>query len=149
MTIKVEKLVLDHPAGGLPPHPHEYPLVGALPKPAGQPRPVLHDGHAGARRFGAPRPGVHLPVSGHLPEHIQQVLVENQENYWKGKVFNRARFLFGNGLVVNEGEGWRRQRRLMPPAFPHRRVAALVPVMVDVVGGGWPAGRPRARPESP
>ena len=31
MTIKVEKLVLDHPDGGLPPHPHEYPLVGALP----------------------------------------------------------------------------------------------------------------------
>ena len=31
MTIKIEKLVPDHPAGGLPPHPHEYPLVGALP----------------------------------------------------------------------------------------------------------------------
>jgi cytochrome P450 len=77
-----------------------------------------------------------------LPEHIHHVLVENQENYWKGDVFERTRFLFGNGLVVNEGESWRRQRRLMQPAFAHRRVAALVPVMVDVVErrlAGWEA----------
>jgi cytochrome P450 len=77
-----------------------------------------------------------------LPEHIHHVLVENQEKYWKGDVFERTRFLFGNGLVVNEGDSWRRQRRLMQPAFAHRRVASLVPVMVDVVEkrlAGWKA----------
>ena len=68
-----------------------------------------------------------------LPDHVHHVLVENHENYWKGDLFSRARFLFGNGLVVNEGESWRRQRRLMQPAFAHRRVAALVPIMADVV----------------
>ena len=68
-----------------------------------------------------------------LPEHVHHVMVENNDNYWKGNVFERTRFLFGNGLVVNEDEGWRRQRRLMQPAFAHRRVASLVPIMNDVV----------------
>ena len=77
-----------------------------------------------------------------LPEHNHHVLVENHDNYWKGDVFERTRFLFGNGLVVNEGESWRRQRRLIQPAFAHRRIAALVPVMTDVVEkrlAGWDA----------
>ena len=77
-----------------------------------------------------------------LPEHNHHVLVENHDNYWKGDVFERTRFLFGNGLVVNEGESWRRQRRLIQPAFAHRRVASLVPVMTDVVEkrlAGWDA----------
>jgi cytochrome P450 len=76
-------------------------------------------------------------------------MVENHENYWKGDVFERTRFLFGNGLVVNEGEHWRRQRRLMQPAFAHRRVASLVPVMVDVVErrlAGWKAASEAGEP---
>lgn len=68
-----------------------------------------------------------------LPEHIQHVLVDNQDNYWKGKIFNRARFLFGNGLVLNEGAPWRRQRRLMQPAFQHKRIESLIPLMADVI----------------
>ncbi len=68
-----------------------------------------------------------------LPEHIQHVLVDNVDNYWKGAIFNRARFLFGNGLVLNEGQPWRRQRRLMQPAFQHRRIESLIPLMADVI----------------
>src|SRR4051812_39848307 len=68
-----------------------------------------------------------------LPEHIQHVLVDHEENYWKGKIFNRARFLFGNGLVLNEGAPWRRQRRRMQPAFQHRRIEGLIPLMTDVI----------------
>jgi cytochrome P450 len=68
-----------------------------------------------------------------LPEHLQHVLVDNQENYWKGKIFNRARFLFGNGLVLNEGAPWRHQRRLMQPAFQHKRIESLIPLMAGVI----------------
>lgn len=68
-----------------------------------------------------------------LPEHIQHVLVDNQENYWKGRIFNRARFLFGNGLVLNEGAPWRHQRRLMQPAFQHKRIESLIPLMAGVI----------------
>jgi cytochrome P450 len=80
-----------------------------------------------------------------LPEHIQHVLVDREENYWKGKIFNRARFLFGNGLVLNEGKPWRRQRRLMQPAFQHRRIEGLIPIMAEVIQRKldlWQAGRP-------
>jgi cytochrome P450 len=145
MTIKIEKLVPDHPdhpGGGLPPHPHEYPLVGALPSMLANPvrfctRMMLEHNDLVCLDLGF---GTVYLVT--LPEHNHHVLVENHDNYWKGDVFERTRFLFGNGLVVNEGESWRRQRRLMQPAFAHRRIAALVPVMTDVVEkrlAGWDA----------
>jgi enediyne biosynthesis protein E7 len=69
----------------------------------------------------------------HHPDHVQHVMVENNRNYWKGPAFNRAAFFFGRGLVMNEGESWLHQRRLMSPAFSHARVQSLVPIMADVV----------------
>ncbi|HEY3566795.1 MAG TPA: cytochrome P450 [Thermoanaerobaculia bacterium] len=133
MTTKTEELSLHPHVSGAPPHPHEYPLVGALPSLLANPvrfctRMMLEHNDLVCLDLGF---GTIYLVT--LPDHIHHVLVENQENYWKGDVFERTRFLFGNGLVVNEGESWRRQRRLMQPAFAHRRVASLVPVMVDVV----------------
>jgi cytochrome P450 len=67
------------------------------------------------------------------PDHIEHVLVRRNRNHWKGRLFNRADFLFGNGLVLADGEDWQRQRRLMQPAFGHDRVARLVPTLTDVV----------------
>lgn len=142
MTTKNERPILDPPIGALPPHPHEYPVVGALPSLMANPvrfctRMMLeHKDLVGLDLgFGT----IYLVT---LPEHIHHVLVENHDNYWKGDVFERTRFLFGNGLVVNEGESWRRQHKLIQPAFAHRRVAALVPVMTEVVErrlAGWEA----------
>jgi cytochrome P450 len=142
MNTKPEELVLHSPVVGLPPHPHEYPLVGALPSLLANPVRFctrMMNEHNDLVCLDLGFATLYLVT---LPEHIHHVLVENHENYWKGDVFERTRFLFGNGLVVNEGESWRRQRRLMQPAFAHRRVAALVPVMVDVVErrlAGWEA----------
>ena len=142
MTTKIERPVLDPPIGALPPHPHEYPVVGALPSLLANPvrfctRMMLEHNDLVCLDLGF---GTIYLVT--LPEHIHHVLVENHDNYWKGDVFERTRFLFGNGLVVNEGESWRRQHKLMQPAFAHRRVAALVPVMTEVVErrlAGWEA----------
>src|SRR5690606_32234154 len=36
-----------------------------------------------------------------------------------------------NGLLVSDGEFWRRQRRLAQPAFHRERIAAYAEVMVD------------------
>jgi cytochrome P450 len=64
---------------------------------------------------------VQLPVLGGEaclltePDHVEQVLVHRNRNHWKGRLFNRADFLFGRGLVLADGRQWQRQRRLMQP----------------------------------
>ncbi|HEY2295824.1 MAG TPA: cytochrome P450 [Thermoanaerobaculia bacterium] len=149
MTTKSEAVSLHPSIHGVPPHPHKYPLVGALPSLLANPvrfctRMMIEHNDLVCLDLGF---GTIYMVT--LPEHIHHVLVENQENYWKGDVFERTRFLFGNGLVVNEGDSWRRQRRLMQPAFAHRRVASLVPVIVDVVErrlAGWEATSEAGQP---
>jgi cytochrome P450 len=57
----------------------------------------------------------------HGPEDLRRVLVSNHRNYTKGAGIDRVRMLLGNGIMTSEGEFWRRQRRMMQPAF-HRRV---------------------------
>jgi len=133
MTTRIESLVLDRRAGGAPPSPHGYPLVGALPRmlpnaPRFCTRMMLE--YNDLVRLDLGFGSIYLVT---MPDHIQHVMVANHDNYWKGDVFERTRFLFGNGLVVNEGESWRRQRHLMQPAFAHRRIAGLIPIMASVV----------------
>jgi len=57
----------------------------------------------------------------HDPDDVRRVLVTNHRNYTKGVGIDRVRMLLGNGIMTSEGEFWRRQRRMMQPAF-HRRV---------------------------
>ena len=148
MSTKIDRLALEHQAHGAPPSPHGYPVVGALPHLMLDParfctRMMIEHNDLVCLDLGFG--SIYLVT---LPDHIHHVMVANNDNYWKGDVFERTRFLFGNGLVVNEGEGWRRQRRLMQPAFAHRRVAALVPIMNQVVDGlaGWEAASDAGEP---
>jgi cytochrome P450 len=126
------------------------PLVGVLPE-------LLRDGpelcvramRANPRSVARLRVGPASLYVVHHPDHVQHVMVENNRNYWKGPAFNRAAFLFGRGLVMNEGESWLHQRRLMSPAFSHARVAGLVPIMADVArrkGDAWEAAARAGRP---
>jgi len=57
----------------------------------------------------------------HHPDDVKRVLVSNHRNYTKGVGIDRVRMLLGNGIMTSEGEFWRRQRRMLQPAF-HRRV---------------------------
>ena len=57
----------------------------------------------------------------HRPDDVKRVLVTNHGNYTKGVGIDRVRLLLGDGIMTSEGEFWRRQRRMMQPAF-HRRV---------------------------
>ncbi len=51
------------------------------------------------------------------PATLKHVLVDNWRNYRKSDFYNKLRPLFGQGIVTNDGDDWRRQRQLMNPAF--------------------------------
>ena len=66
------------------------------------------------------------------PAGIERVLQANQANYRKAPILTSALSLvIGNGLVISEGDFWRRQRRLMQPAFHRQRLAMLAETMRD------------------
>jgi enediyne biosynthesis protein E7 len=65
-------------------------------------------------------------------ESAHHVLVENWQNYVKGLTNGRVALLLGNGLMVSEGELWKRQRRMIQPTFSHESIKALVELMLAV-----------------
>jgi cytochrome P450 len=67
------------------------------------------------------------------PDYIKHVLQDNHLNYDKDVLmFRITRPLGGNGLITAVGgNDWLRQRRLVQPAFHHRRIAALGTLMTD------------------
>lgn len=81
---------------------------------------------------------VHFEVLGQSfyqlndPDDIEYVLVDNNRNYTKGR-FLTEQFgdLIGNGLLLNDGEAWRRQRHLVQPAFHPERIAIYAEMMTD------------------
>jgi cytochrome P450 len=59
------------------------------------------------------------------PDYAEHVLRKNWQNYKKGMAIKRIAWLLGNGLMVSEGEFWKRQRRMIQPAFRHNAIGAL------------------------
>src|ERR1700684_2943597 len=56
------------------------------------------------------------------PETIKRVLVSNHRSYTIGVGLDRVKVLVGNGIIVTEGEVWRRQHRMMQPMFQRAQV---------------------------
>jgi cytochrome P450 len=59
------------------------------------------------------------------PEFVEHVLLRNWQNYPKGLAIKRIALLLGNGLMVSKGEVWKRQRRMIQPAFNRSAVGSL------------------------
>src|SRR3954447_13453940 len=69
------------------------------------------------------------------PDHVEQVLVRWAEIYDKStRSASKIRSITGDGLLTSNGDAWRRQRRLMQPAFNGRRIDTFVPMMADATG---------------
>ncbi len=70
-------------------------------------------------------PGFYMYLLAH-PDAIEYVLHGNMKNYRKPDTFNHSvKLLTGRGILTSEGDLWRRQRRLMQPAFSRNSVGSL------------------------
>jgi cytochrome P450 len=65
------------------------------------------------------------------PDQVRQVLVERQKNYLRSWQYRLMQRLFGDSLVVSEGEFWARERRLAQPAFHRERLSNYAAIMVE------------------
>lgn len=62
---------------------------------------------------------------------VRRILARRHARYVKGPGFERVKMLLGNGLIVSDGDIWRRSRRMIQPAFSRANVHRLLPVMVQ------------------
>ena len=55
------------------------------------------------------------------PELIKYILQTNNKNYTKGLGMDKVKILLGNGIMVSEGNQWKKQRKIVQQAF-HKEV---------------------------
>src|SRR5690606_30105516 len=65
------------------------------------------------------------------PALLYELLVTNRQKYRKNIRYRAAVELFGAGLLLNEGDAWKRQRLATQPAFKQDYVAAQVAWMAE------------------
>ncbi len=74
------------------------------------------------------------------PACIEEILVKKAESFRKERTTRFLTRVVGKGLLVNEGESWRRQRRLVQPAFHHQQLQSYAALMTGAVNRamvGW------------
>jgi len=80
------------------------------------------------------------------PDDVEAVLVNDRDSYRRSKEVRNLRPIFGNGLLASDGDLWRKQRRLIQPAFHHDAILRYATVMIDGITramSGWRTGEVR------
>jgi len=127
---------------GAPPGPRGWPYFGCL---GGLLRNPMRFWSGIANTYG----GIaRVPLMGRDaylvsdPELLYELLVTKRVKYRKNIRYRAAVELFGAGLLLNEGEPWKRQRLMAQPAFKPDYVAAQVGWMAELTAeflDGWRA----------
>ncbi|HEX8536663.1 MAG TPA: cytochrome P450, partial [Cystobacter sp.] len=139
----------DTAAARVPPGPKGHWLLGNLPERRADPLTLFQRGR---ERYGDV---VRYPMGPLLmyqlshPDDVKRVLVDNAQNYQKTALMRRLRPVLGEGLLLSEGDFWKRQRRLAQPAFHRERmegIAALITQLVEESLPRWDALAARGEP---
>jgi cytochrome P450 len=78
------------------------------------------------------------------PGLLYELLVTNRQKYRKNIRYRAAVELFGAGLLLNEGDAWKRQRLISQPAFKADYIAAQVPWMAELTSEFFDRWRSKA-----
>jgi len=129
----------------VPPGPKGWPIVGVAFRVRRDPLRTLR---RYAQQYGdivrlpvpatAPlRSGLLIPGDSRIllnhPDWITQVLVTQHAKFHKSVLMNRIiQPMIGQGLLLSEGEFWRRQRRLAQPAFHRARINEYAGAMTGI-----------------
>lgn len=66
------------------------------------------------------------------PDDVQQVLTKQAHKFYKAVIYKSTLSEYlGNGLLVSDGDFWKRQRQLAQPAFHTKRIQAYADVMSE------------------
>jgi cytochrome P450 len=82
------------------------------------------------------------------PTLLYELLVTNRHKYRKNIRYRAAVELFGAGLLLNEGDAWKRQRLISQPAFKADYVAEQIGWMAELTAEFFDRWRPRAEQRS-
>lgn len=114
-----------------PPGPSSWPLVGNVFDLRGGALGYLdglwrtHGDVFRIRLF-----GTNAVVVTH-PEAMKRILSSRRENYVKGKIYDSARSVLGNGVLTLEADAWKSRRALMQPSFHRQALAKLTATMAE------------------
>lgn len=66
------------------------------------------------------------------PDLVHDILVTRAASYYKSSITKQVlKPVVGQGLFTNDGDSWKRQRKLAGPAFHTKRIAAYADTMVE------------------
>ncbi|WP_307795951.1 cytochrome P450 [Amycolatopsis sp. 195334CR] len=65
------------------------------------------------------------------PDPAKYVLADNASNYHKGIGLVQAKRALGDGLLTSEGQLWRKQRKIIQPAFQHKRIVGQAGIVAE------------------
>lgn len=77
-------------------------------------------------------------------ELLHRVLVENSDSYERGLLFERIRLIFGESLIVADGQQHRDLRRLLQPAFRRTELEGYAHILkrnADALASSWRPGQ--------
>jgi len=115
----------------LPPGPTGVPLLGVGPRFARDPLQFTLDM---SRRYGdiaCTHFGARTLIWLNHPRLIEEVFVGQHRACIKDPTTRELMPLLGHGLLTNEGEAWRKQRRLAAPAMQPKRISGYAMTMTE------------------